>query len=428
MTDVMDDLSVMWRSAPVNPVPDAAIQPKPDVPLEVLERRICSLAGTLAASTREWLRLIAEFDARKGWTQWGIKSCSHWLSWACSVGPGAAREYVRVATALAAVPALDAAFAKGRLSYSKMRALTRLAGEVDEQVLLQQGLVHTASQLERVVRGYRKAQGTRLAQESRRQARWGWDDDGMLVLSARLPAEEGALLVAALDRSRAALDPDDKVTAADALVGVAEAALAAGDADSSGDDEHLVVLHADLAVLTDTGIDPPPDARCRIERGPGVESATAQRISCDAAVLAVLHGADPGEPLRLGRKTRRIPPALRRALRIRDERCRFPGCHRQRHLQAHHIRHWARGGSTDPDNLVLLCRRHHTAVHEGGFAVAVTPAGWEFHRPDGVPIPPSAALRGDPLRDGDIPFHHIRPQQHGERFGLAASVAALFGT
>ncbi len=210
MTDVMDDLSVMWRSAPVNPVPDAAIQPKPDVPLEVLERRICSLAGTLAASTREWLRLIAEFDARKGWAQWGIKSCSHWLSWACSVGPGAAREYVRVATALAAVPALDAAFAKGRLSYSKMRALTRLAGEVDEQVLLQQGLVHTASQLERVVRGYRKAQGTRLAQESRRQARWGWDDDGMLVLSARLPAEEGALLVAALDRSRAALDPDEQ--------------------------------------------------------------------------------------------------------------------------------------------------------------------------------------------------------------------------
>ena len=144
----MDDLSVMWRSAPVNPVPDAAIQPKPDVPLEVLERRICSLAAPWRRRPAEWLRLIAEFDARKGWAQWGIKSCSHWLSWACSVGPGAAREYVRVATALAAVPALDAAFAKGRLSYSKVRALTRIAGEVDEQVLLQQGLVHSASQLE----------------------------------------------------------------------------------------------------------------------------------------------------------------------------------------------------------------------------------------------------------------------------------------
>ena len=316
----------------------------------------------------------------------------------------------------------------------------------------EQGLAHTASQLERVVRGYRRAAGTRLEQEQRRQARWGWDEHGMLVLTARLPAEEGALLVAALERARTALtatpadpdcpadpaaeaagcapgerpDPDELATAADAVVAVAQAALAAGDVDSSGDDEHLVVLHADIEVLTSKN--PPAEADCRIEHGPGVEPATAERISCDAAVIAVLRTADPGLPLRLGRKTRKIPPALRRALRIRDERCQFPGCHRRTHLQAHHVQHWARGGRTDPENLILLCRRHHMAVHEGGFTITGQAPDCRFHRPDGISIPDTRDLAGAPIPAGDQPARGIRAQQTGERFRLADSIAALFGT
>ena len=118
-------------------------------------------------------------------------------------GPGRAREYVRVAAASwHGLPLLDNAFGAGRLSYSKMRALTRVAGRVDERTLLEQGLVHTASQLERVVRGYRKASGSGLDQQRRRRARWFYDDDGMLILTARLPADEGAVVVAALEQAR----------------------------------------------------------------------------------------------------------------------------------------------------------------------------------------------------------------------------------
>ena len=278
------------RSAPpvTNPVTKLRADDADEVPLERLEARICSLAGRLAASTCEWLRLIAEFDRRKGWAQWGVVSCAHWLSWACSVAVGAAREYVRVATALVGLPLLDAAFAAGRLSYSKVRALTRVADRIDEQTLLDQGLVHTASQLERVVRGYRKAEGIGLEQRRRRRARWFWDEDGMLVVSARLTADEGAIVVAALQQAQQEVfvssrpcaangeeppasrsmpvrpmtpiqmsarsangdgEDSDAVSAADALVAMARSALAAGPVDSSGDDQHLVVLHADIGVF-----------------------------------------------------------------------------------------------------------------------------------------------------------------------------------
>ena len=99
-------------------------------PLDELAREITAGAVRLASATAAWLRLVAEFDRRKGWAQWGVKSCSHWLSWACSVAPGAAREYVRVASALTALPLLDEAFAAGRLSYSKVRAVTRVTDRV----------------------------------------------------------------------------------------------------------------------------------------------------------------------------------------------------------------------------------------------------------------------------------------------------------
>jgi hypothetical protein len=534
----VDELTLMWQSAPVrgsqeSAVPETWFVPEPDqqiaiggdgalavgalpspstprvtgfhgddageVPLERLEARICSLAGRLAASTCEWLRLIAEFDRRKGWAQWGVVSCAHWLSWACSVAVGAAREYVRVATALVRLPLLDAAFASGRLSYSKVRALTRVADRVDEQTLLDQGLVHTASQLERVVRGYRKAEGIGLEQRRRRRARWFWDEDGMLVVSARLTADEGAIVVAALQQAQqevfvssrpcaangeeppgaeikvgdladgsgdcASRDDEtddgedrDAVSAADALVAMARSALAAGPVDSSGDDQHLVVLHADVGIFADASSSPEDqpgssgELLCQIENGPGVDRSTAERIACDSAVVAVLHAAKPGELLRLGRKTRKMSAALRRALRIRDGGCQFPGCHRQRHLQAHHVVHWLHGGPTDLDNLVLLCGRHHRAIHEEGFTVSWsadpgdgrTGGGWVFRRPDKVLVPFGGLdqlHRDNPPEDNpaednpaeDNPAEpnepmdpeRIRPGWRGERFSLADSVGVL---
>jgi hypothetical protein len=246
-----------------------------------------------------------------------------------------------------------------------------------------------------------------------------------------LPADEGAIVVAALEQARqSVLDggDDPELNEADALVAVAQNALAAGPVDSSGDDRHLLVLHVDAEILTHQHDHGDPTAVCRIENGPGVDRSTAERIACDAALVALINSATPGEHMRLGRKTRKISPALRRALRIRDGGCRFPGCHRQRHLEAHHVIHWLQGGLTDLDNLVLLCRRHHMAIHEEGFTVTLATSGWEFLRPDGEPVPANpkhtpgpAAIEGDDSFDPEL----IRPGWRGERFSLADSVGVL---
>jgi len=95
--------------------------------LEQLEREICQLAGHLAAATCRWLLLVAEFDRRLGWAEWGVRSCAQWLSWRCSIGLVAAREHVRVGRSLAELPLVRAAFATGELSYCKVRAITRIA-------------------------------------------------------------------------------------------------------------------------------------------------------------------------------------------------------------------------------------------------------------------------------------------------------------
>ena len=117
-----------------------------------------------------------------------------------------------------------------------------------------------------------------------------------------------------------------------------------------------------------------------------VSAATAQGLACDAGKVVMTHGSG-GEVLDVGRKMRTVPPALRRALAARDRRCRFPGCTARR-CDAHHVRHWAHGGATRLDNLVLLCRRHHRAVHEGGLRVTFGDAGAvRFTQADGRPLP-----------------------------------------
>src|SRR3954447_25298875 len=135
-------------TSPTPPAPDAS-PASSGVPLPELARAITAGAVRLAAATAAWLALVAEFDRRGGWHGVGIKSCAHWLSWQCGLAPGPAREHLRVARALPALPAIRAAFAAGRLSYSKVRALTRIAAPDSEQALLDLAGVCTAAQLDR---------------------------------------------------------------------------------------------------------------------------------------------------------------------------------------------------------------------------------------------------------------------------------------
>jgi len=362
----------------------------------VLIDQITELAGHLSAANARWLSLIAEFDRREAWAEWGVKSCAHWLNWKCGLDLGAAREKLRVAHALEALPRIAAAMAAGSLSYSKVRAMTRVADAATEQYFLNVALHGTANHVEKLVRAFRRAKESQeLSREARQQANrslsWFHDEDGSLVIKVRLPAEAGAVFLKALEAAEGALpppgvsaetslEPVQSRTArrADALGLMAEGFLASDQQPLSGGDRQQIVVHVDAQTLRHDHA-----GRCELEDGPGIAAETARRLACDAS-LVVLVENEQGEPLNVGRKTRTIPPALRRALRSRDQGCRFPGCTHTRFVDGHHVQHWAKGGETRLSNLVSLCRFHHRLLHEGRVVVQVLDDGaFRFIRPDG---------------------------------------------
>ena len=418
-----------------------------------LADEITELACHIHAATCRWLGLVAEFDTRGGWGEWGCRSCSHWLSWRCSISPVAAREHVRVAHRLEELPLIRGAFAEGRLSYSQVRALTRVENVEREEELLSLARHATAAQLERLVRAYHGVVArARVAAGGGpdRYVTWDHADDGSLLLRARLPAEEGAVVLAALqaavERGASAeasviesapveAASADALAAAPASAGVAaveaasaealadgpvcagapavEAASAEAHADGTvsadahpavpvsaeahpavpvsaeahpavpvsaeaaaadrkshdarsdfnaaeapasesaeapsfqdasaeapslrerradalvlmadtllanepngrGGDRFQVVVHVDVMTLRDG------DGESELADGAPIDGETARRLACDSAIVPLLERA--GRPLGVGRKTRSVPPALRRALASRDRGCRF---------------------------------------------------------------------------------------------------------
>lgn len=182
---------------------DAEIE---SLPLQRLEHEIGELAAHIAATTCRWLLLVGEFDRREGWLAWGAKSAADWLSWRCGVAPRAAREQVRVGQRLAELPLVRAAFGRGEISYSKARAISRVASTETEHDLLDLARHATAAQLERLVRAYRGVVSAQVEQanlaHTQRYLSWEWDDDGSLLVRGRLPAEDGALVIGALWAAR----------------------------------------------------------------------------------------------------------------------------------------------------------------------------------------------------------------------------------
>jgi len=327
---------------------------------------------------------------------------------------------VRVARALGTLPLLSEALARGELSYSKVRELTRVATPETEERLLAVGRAGTAEHVERVVRGWRRMDQKAEAREATkrhagRALQVYQDEDGMVVVRGRLEPEVGAVLVQALAAAREALyqKADENVPAgtfadvsaetptmaqqqADALGLLAETALHHGIDPGAPAERYQVVVHVDAEVLAD----PEQPGQSVLEDGARVPAETSQRLACDASRVVMRHDPD-GRITEVGARTRTIPPALRRALQHRDRGCRFPGCG-VRFGQGHHIRHWAHGGPTTLSNLALLCRRHHRAVHEEGYQVDRQLDGeLRFRRPDGrlLPeVPPAAAVPADPVR------------------------------
>jgi hypothetical protein len=260
------------------------------VPLERVEAQICELAGHLAAATCRFLVLLGDFDARRGWAGWEMGSCAQWLSWKCQMSSGTAREHVRVARALRDLPVIRARFAAGRLSYAKVRALTRIAVPATEAGLAELAGPMTANQLERFARAHRQVtRAGDAAARVRRRLVWRVEEDGSLSGTFRLPPLAGAVLLKALraacdelapppggsrgnvsaetpaaDGSAADEPPPASASAlrtssdlADGLVVVAESFLAGKVAGADDPEVYQVVVHAGTDVLTDT---PAPSA------------------------------------------------------------------------------------------------------------------------------------------------------------------------
>jgi len=350
---------------------------------------------------------------------------------------------------------ISEAFAEGRLSFSKVRALTRIAAPHNEAWLLALALNGTAVHVERVVRlaqRYGEQEAIDLAERAEQQRRvaWRWDADGSLIIEGRLPAELGALFIKALE---AATVPPSKTPAApesvtavtslprenlvqrraDALVAVAESFLATGYREGLAGERNQVQVIVQVGEVGEVGAACGCEAHeAHIDGGPAIPQGTARRLASDAS-LVVMAEDTAGNVLDVGRRTRTIPPAIARALRRRDGGCRFPGCTCERFVDGHHVIHWADGGTIRLDNLVLLCPRHHGLVHEGGFTVASDgDGGWHFARPDGTTLP--RFFNAQPVVRGQLVASQkcmalsplsLRPRWRGERMDDTMALGAL---
>ena len=434
-----------------------------------LADEITTWAGRIAAAQARLLDLVAELDRRGSWFGPGLLSTAHWLSWRLGMGLTAAHERVRVARALGELPLTSEAFHGGRLSWTQVRAMTRVATPADEATYLECARHATGAQLEKLVRGVRRAQ--KLADDAadperaawRLRTRLAYDDDGTLILSIRMPAERGPAVIAALEEAMA--DLDRQRTAAPATLDVEAASAQPSSAEDAGVTDPAPtpaprathaegLLHLCQSYLGAIAEDQPARARrgrarlrvhidplsgwSRLHDGellpPGACTAPPAVAIPNPAELRPLVAADLTRH-DLGRTRHDPSPALRELLGVIDgERCRFSGCTRRRRLHAHHVLPWAKDGSTDLANLVLLCARHHALVHAEGFQLVLLPdRRLRIATADGTAVPHRPALPFQPAKDvldalqfgPPIVAGTLPPHTSGDRLDLHYAVAVL---
>ena len=420
---------------------------------DALEAQVTELWGYLNAATYRFLTMVAELDRGEAYRRHGLANTAQWLNWQCGIGPVAAREKVRVARALEQLPEIADAFAKGEFSYSKVRAMTRVATAANESVLVNVARYGTAAHVEKLVRKYRWTQRRDAAKKAQAQHEFRdvshfFDLDGTFILHARLPAEVGAVVRKALQAAATVVRKPGDVSAetslqlpanarqADAFRLMAETYLAHHGEETAGGssaDRVQVVVHIDQAILAEASAAKADGPHCcELEDGPALALDTARRLACDATVVGLVEGED-GEPLNIGRKSRSIPAAIARALKARDGGCRYPGCDRTRFTEGHHVKHWANGGETKLSNLITLCSFHHGLVHEGGYGLHVTDDGlFVFTRPDGrrVESNGSSCFRGNSLPPITSNYRGFEDSlrdylsKHGQKLSITAETAS----
>lgn len=388
-----------FRSEEVSELPDARV-----------EEDFGELQAAVEALEAERLRRLAEIDRRRSFERDGYLSAAAWLAGRFRVAWSDARRGVALARGLDRMPRVRRAFHDGAISLSAVRVLgeaQRAEPEgflVSERFLTDAASRHSIGDLRRVVVHWRyvvereraPAEGLDAALRARRRLHTSVTLDGMVRLDGDLDPDTGETVLTAL---RAVLDAeartehtaDDRAPAqrrADALGEVCRGWLDRADRpEVAGERPHLTVT-VPVEALAGPGTSAAPQraddrgvAPFLDHVGP-IDAATVRRLACDASVTRVVLGPR-SEPLDVGRRTAVVPPAIRRAVVVRDRRCRFPGCDRPPPwCDAHHVTHWVEGGQTSVHNLVLLCRRHHRLTHER-FSLEMTDGRPVFRRADG---------------------------------------------
>ena len=462
------------------------------------EEELATLSAHLDAATYRQLVLIRQLDECGHWANAGATTCAAWLSFRIGMAESAARERLRIAHALRDLPKVADAMRTGTLSYSKVRAIVRVATLKMEDQLLEIAQYATAAQLERICRGVRQQQllamedGEPLDEAELLQRAFESRDlhlrargDGTVQVVVTLLPDEAQRVFTAVESMRDAMReecPSLSPSHADAFVrlvdvGYEEATIevahvsgetasesrglgaddskgAATESTSTADRGSAETFAPSRAARSDSAETfalsraarsdsaetfapsedarsnsaetfataeigsrfdsaetfsarhaqtPPPSADtaarpatprkkvsggdtqrviiqlaphlladglvANLDDGTWIAPETWRRVACDCA-LELVKVDEAGAVLDVGRRTRTIPPALARALDVRDAgRCRFPGCNHRRFLDRHHLEHWSRGGETKLDNLLTLCTAHHQLVHEGGWTV-----------------------------------------------------------
>ena len=407
----------------------------PDHPRIIHHRPIEELADSLQDSwksvcecTARFLREVYEFDLRQGYKEWGYMDTAEWLDFKCGISRVTAREKVRIAKCLVVLSKVEKAFARGQLSYSKVRALVRVAKLETEDELLEFAIRTPASFLEKRLAELRNGSSEGSSDTAHLDRKlWSCEREGdRMVISAELSRADAMLVLESLEKCKGEIAEsglendgkwDDLARSADALVLMARRSLSgrfrgidesdedpdtdpldSAESPESSGSGHLVMVHVDESAL----------------RGKGGASdlpiRTVKRLLCDGPAVGIVENGN-GEPLSIGRKSRTVPTAMRRALDARDRTCRFPGCSHTRWLDAHHIKHWTDGGKTSLDNLVLLCTHHHRLLHEGGFQMLPREGGsYFFGKRDGRPV---ELAEGQTLAEGEETWA-LRPWGEGK--------------
>ncbi|HSJ51071.1 MAG TPA: DUF222 domain-containing protein [Actinomycetota bacterium] len=376
-------------------------QLRADVLAELPDSRLEDDFGELHRSVElleaERLRRLAEIDRRRLFERDGHLSAAAWLVRVFRVAWGAARDQVRLARALDVMPITRQAVEDGEMSLSSARVLAS-ARDADpaafprsEPLLVGTAVTHSPGELQRAVVLWRDAVEREAgidADERLRKRRGLYASKtflGMVRLDGDLDPDGGEpvlrALQAVIDSQARSVANDERTPAqrrADALGEICRQWLELAERPVVAGEKPHVTVTVDVRTLSHG------DGVAELDHAGPVPAEVARRLACDASVRRVVLSAR-SEPLDVGRRTPLVPPSMRRALLVRDRRCRFPGCDRAHTwCDAHHVRHWADGGPTALANLILLCRRHHRLVHRrGGFRLELEDGRPVFRRPGG---------------------------------------------